>query len=155
MMKRHNSIAGLLLMGSLLVFVPIAIARPVQLWSIEELKEQADVVLIGSVAATEDAQGFTYENAAADTWVKVDTVFQVETVFKGKLEADTVAVRHERYFGQEAEVQVVDGPAFIAFDAEQKQRYLIFLKRTEGGTLEPLSGQYDPEFSFFRIGAAR
>ena len=155
MMKRPSSIASLLLTGFVLAFVPLATARPVQLWSIQELKEKADVVLIGIVSATGDAKGFTYEDAEADAWVKVDTMFQVETVFKGKLDAETVAVRHERYFGNEAEIEVIDGPSFIAFDAKEKQRYLIFLKRSEDGTLEPLSGQYDPEFSFLLISAVR
>ena len=155
MMKCPSSIAGLLLTGFVLAFVPLATARPVQLWSIHELKEKADVVLIGIVSATGDAKGFTYEDAEADAWVKVDTVFQVETVFKGKLDAETVTVRHERYFDSEAEIEVIDGPNFIAFDVKQKQRYLMFLKRAEDGTLEPLSGRYNPEFSFLPISEVR
>jgi hypothetical protein len=60
-------------------------------------------------------------------------------------------VRHHRYFEAGSDVSVIDGPALLEFNSKLKNRYLIFLKRTEGGLFEPLTGQQDPGNSFLLL----
>jgi hypothetical protein len=62
-----------------------------------------------------------------------------------------LAVRHYRYFSPKAENAVIDGPAFVEFNSESKISYLIFLKKSPDGIYEPLTGQFDPVCSFFRV----
>jgi hypothetical protein len=127
-------------------------ARPVKIWSFEELNEKADLVIVGTAISSADAKGLAYPEAKADTWVSVDTVFQIDSTLKGDLKTDKVTVRHNRYYGNTPEITIIDGPSsFIEFNTKLKNQYLIFLKRTDDGSYVPLTGQYDPGNSFFLL----
>jgi hypothetical protein len=128
-------------------------ARPVELWSEERLWKEADLVLIGTAKATADLAVDRGEGKKRDSRVEVETTFAIERVLQGKYGGKTVAVRHHRYFAKEAEIEVIDGPSFVEFNAKKQHRYLIFLKRTEGekDVYQPLTGQYDPDQSFQQL----
>lgn len=134
---------------ALLIPASSASARPVKIWPFEELNEKADLVIVGSAISSADAKGFTYPDAKADTLVSVDTVFHIDCTLKGDLKSDNVTVSHNRYYGKEAEITIIDGPSFIEFNTKLKNQYLIFLKRADDGSYKPLTGQYDPDNSFF------
>jgi hypothetical protein len=84
-------------------------ARPVELWSEDRLWKEADLVLIGTVKSSADAEA-DHSNAKVDSKIDVHTVFTVGRVLQGKRTTQTVVVRHLRYFGKETETEVVDGP---------------------------------------------
>lgn len=128
-----------------------ASARPVKVWSLKELHEKADLVIIGSALSSADAKNHEYRDAKADTWVSVDTVFNVDSRLKGDLTTDAITVRHHRYHNKSAEITTTDGPSFVEFHTRLKNQFLIFLKRTDSGLYEPLTGQYDPVDSFFML----
>lgn len=123
-------------------------ARPVRMWVPDELAGKADLVVIATVHSTADEGRYDPSHAKAETWVPVQSVFDVQSVLKGGFVGiKTVTVRHYRYFRPSASVSVVDGPVFVTFNPRRKNAYLIYLKRVNGA-YEPLSGQEDPWQSF-------
>ena len=129
----------------------VASARPVKMWSFEELNDSADLVVVGTALSSADTKGHVYPNAKGDTWISVDTKFTVNGTLKGNPKGDTLTVRHLRFFTKKGIVAIVNGPSFVKFNPKLKNRYLIFLKRTEDGVYEPLTGQFDPDGSFFLL----
>ena len=124
-------------------------ARPVRMWSLSELTAKADLVVVATAASSTDAKNYVYPDAKDTTWVTVDTVFSIETVLKGEIKTPRVTVQHFRYWKSDA--SVVDGPSFVEFFPARKHRYLMFLERKANGRYEPLTGQYDPDGSFFML----
>ncbi len=133
-----------------LVALPVG-ARPVKMWSLQELTAKADLIVVATALFSQDAKGFAYPNAEAKTWVTVDTLFSVATVLKGDLKSATLTVQHFRYHDRNAAMTVIDGPSFIEFSASKKHQYLMFLERKGKGLYVPLTGQYDPVNSFFLL----
>ncbi len=142
--------ATILLAASAIVW-----ARPVQILTVEEQYQQADLVVIASAVETRDL--LAQQPAAADAWRAVQTDFLVEAIVQGnppRLGEEgkhIVTVEHFRYQDKSAEVSVVDSPTFVEFNPQLKHRYLLSLKRMEGGHYAPVSGQMDPGLSFFRL----
>lgn len=128
------------------LFVPSQ-ARPVRMWGPDELAQKADLIVIATAQSTADEFRFDTPRAKPDTWIPVISVFDVQSVLKGSVVGKTVVVRHYRYFSPSADITVVDGPAFVTFNPQLKNPYLIYLKRVNGA-YEPLSGQEDPCLSF-------
>lgn len=128
-------------------------ARPVELWSAEKLWKEADLVVIGVAQETKDSAVYRGGARKPESWVQVETTFAVERVLQGKHEGKTVPVLHHRYFGKESEIEIIDGPSFVEFDAMKKHRYVIFLKYAPGekNVYEPLTGQTDPDQSFQQL----
>ena len=62
-----------------------------------------------------------------------------------------ITLSHLRYVRQSAEISVVDGPTFVEFNPALKNRYLMYLKLGTEGRYEPVSGLYDPTFSFYEL----
>jgi hypothetical protein len=123
--------------------------RPVRGWTHADLTKQADVIVIGMAASNRDVSGF----ASAPTKgaaVPVDTVFNVQTVLKGPFGLASVSVRHDRYARSQDAVTIVDGPGLVSFDPQKRIPYLIYLKK-DGENYTPLTGQFDPWFSFYRL----
>lgn len=130
--------------------------RPIRLWSSEDLLKAADVVVIATVQnSTHDTKGHEYAHGKSDTWVDVDTDFGVQATLKGKNIGKRLTLRHKRYYSEKATIEVVDGPAFVTFNAQTKTAYLLFLKQGVDGVYEPVTGQVDPEQSFNRLLPAR
>ena len=148
-MNRASALPSLLFVTVLFILASLASARPVKRWSFQELTEKADLVIVGTVSSAADAKNHEYAAAKADTWVAVDTVFSVNSILKGELKSATLTVRHHRYHDRKAEIEVIDGPSFVKFNSQLKNRYLMFLRRNAEGLYEPLTGQYDPGGSFF------
>ncbi len=134
-----------------------ASARPIQFWYPDELWEKADLVVMATAESSQDASSVPPTEAKPNTWISVLTKFNVQAVLKGDLGKKSVTdkmfvtVEHRRYFDKMAEVTEVDGPAFVKFNPEIKNQYMIFLKGTNGENYQPLTGQYDPWQSFLRL----
>lgn len=125
----------------------ISTARPVQNWSDKDLTDHADLVVVAAPASSQDEPA-DRSNAKSDSWVGVNTKFQVAAVLKGELKEGEVTLLHHRYFGgDKTAVEIIDGPGFVKFDPAAGQKYMLYLKRLEDGRFEPVSGQYDPHFS--------
>ena len=134
------------IVGAVVALAACAAAQavPIQVWSYEDLWKEADLVVVGTVKSTGDASP-NGQYTRSDDHVEVHTTFRVVAKLKGDAERATATVSHYRYHRPEvAEVEVVDGPAFIRFDAKSKDEYLLFLKLGAGGHWEPVSGQFSP-----------
>lgn len=158
-MMRRNS-RSLFVLGVLCFFTTTSVsyARPVQKLSFEELMEQADVVIIGEVESTGDLPTQRIRGKSDTAWIAVQTTFQLEGVMKGKVTGEKLSVIHHRHSVESLELSLENGPGFVKFNPELKHRYLIFLKQGErsddlktGGPYIPVTGQYDPGFSFFLL----
>jgi hypothetical protein len=134
-------------------------ARPVRSNALTDLRDDADLVVIGKAVASRDEPA-DRSYATAESWVGVNTTFKLDVVLKGKRvgtqPADTeagklsgreITVLHQRYFQRDKITTVIDGPAFVQFDTTGGTAYLLFLKLLPDGRYEPVSGQYDPDMS--------
>jgi hypothetical protein len=129
--------------------------RPVRIWSEEELFEQADLVVLVKAAGTKEVPVMRKKPIKPDAWIEVETTFDMQSVLKGEAAKKPLGVRHNKYYGKEGEFAVIDGPSFVEFDAKKPRQYLAFLKAVkvdgEVAYYEPLTGQYDPDGSFFAV----
>jgi len=121
-----------------LIAVP-ASARPTRAWSDAELWKEADVVVLATPRSAKDVK-IKSEQPRPDNWIDMETTLDVQVTLKGEAAAQVV-VRHARY--KEGVIAVPNGPIFIVLDPEKRHQFLLFLKRTGSGTLEPLAGQMD------------
>lgn len=144
-------------------------ARPVKSWTKAELMEQADLVVIATPIGSQEGQGVP---SADNGWVvPVETTFRIDMILKGKigkpagaLPRATVAGPKETQGRTDPDIRItvghqrladshppaVDGPMYVRFDGMPRD-FLLFLKRTAKGELEPLSGQHDPALSIFVV----
>lgn len=129
--------------------IAVAHARPVKIWPPADLLKEADVVVIATAKATTDIKDQKLDEAKAETWVAVETEFEVQGVVRGVWKQKSIFVRHHRYHAIESEVAIIDGPVFVEFDPAKKHSYLIYLKLTKDGWYVPLTGDMDPGDSFF------
>lgn len=143
--------------------VPSAAARHVENWAYDRLFKEADVIVIASAQKTVDS-----DDAAPVRWkrslVGQRTTFSVIETLKGTLPGDRITVVH---FKVKDGVVTEDGPMLVAFRTKgisiegggpekysvvlPAPTYLMFLKRSDGGRLEPVSGQIDPDRSVKEI----
>jgi len=130
--------ARLAFVAAALIAVP-ASARPSRAWSDAELWKEADVVVLATPRSAKDVKVKT-EQPRPDTWIDMETTLDVQATLKGEAAA-TIVLRHARYKG--GVTPVPNGPIFIVLDPEKRHQFLLFLKRTDSGTLEPLAGQMD------------
>jgi hypothetical protein len=145
-------LSKLMALTILLAGASVLFARPVKVWTEDELWKEADVVVIGSVVATKDGGRKPPSDTDPRDWVEVETKFKVVRKLKGEVEGDRIGITHFRYHDANSEVTVPDGPSFVRFNADKKHTYLIFLKRNaETARWEPLTGQYDPSGAFFHL----
>jgi hypothetical protein len=154
-MKRFVAIfLFLLLVGSSTLY-----GRPTQIWTYEQLKREADVVVIADALTTEELQEeidlpniFVRDDAGQQHPLRaigLNTTLTVQTVFKGEIEEPTIVVHHfRRKIQPTAEV---NGPMLIHFDTKSPGQYLLFLKRAMDGRYEPVSGRIDPFWSVKKL----
>jgi hypothetical protein len=129
-------------------------ARPARLWSESELFDEADLVVLIKATGTKDVPAPSTQPAKPETWVEVSTTFDVQAMMKGKLGSKPLVVRHHRYRNPEGENNVPNGPLFVQFSSTNPRQYLAFLKEVQVGDqihYEPLTGQWDPDRSFFLV----
>jgi hypothetical protein len=143
-------------------------ARRVEIWSFERLGETADVVLIGTVASTEQWSEKLKAQLFAEDLEGQLTTFDVETVFKGKDIGKHIQVIHYRVrkgiliengpvlasfrkTGRRLEINSVDGVEHRMDVEEGTPHYLLYLKKRSDGKYEPISGQIDSAFSVRKL----
>lgn len=120
----------------------------------EELWKRADFVVIATVNSSKDTS--TIVNPDAEAPISVTTKFDVQVVLKGDIEKKTeadkisVSVLHDR-FSDDKKNFLINGPVYIKFDQKPVTRYLMFLEGKSKDNLRPLTGQWDPENSIYRV----
>ena len=135
-----------LFIGILLVFLSVVPcgARVAKIWSCDEMREAADLIVIAKPDKSEltAAKLDGYRDALG-----TNTTFGVQSTLKGTLNGKLV-VQH--YVFAKGGVIPPNAPSFVAFPTGEKSAtYLLFLKKTADGTYEPVTGQIDPIDSCF------
>jgi len=133
----------------LLLMPALTQARATHHWQPQELVQKADLVVIATVYSTGDDKNYDPKvpHPGLGTWIPVETVFDVQAVLKGQISGKLLTVRHYR---ENRAYLTIDGPAFITFAPNQKKRCLVYLQK-RGDHFEPVTGQYDPDQSFYQI----
>jgi len=148
----------------LLAFVASASARQIEIWSYDRLFKEADLVLIASAQATVETDDHTKDDRWKRSLVGQKTTFTVQSVLKGQVDDGSVAVIH---FKLRDGLQSSNGPMLVHFRTKGivihgngpikfeallgPPQYLLFLKATDDGCFEPVSGQIDPILSVKEI----
>lgn len=148
----------ILFVGLILTWLCPVQAGPTRPWPQEDLKRKADLIVIGTVRSTHDIGGHTGKPGLS---VPVETRFDIESVLKGPTGVKSVIVRHERLSERFANGYIInkdgsrtiliDPLTFIVFHPRKRVRYLMYLTRRADGAYVPVTGQYDPNYSFFQL----
>jgi hypothetical protein len=130
-------------------------ARPLQVFSYQELLDKSDLVAIATPAGrTTDTNEETFLPGIVSTDVNgkqsrvkcigVETAFEVAAILKGDKNVRKFVLRHCR----EAPPGGMNGPTFVFFDPSDpknpREAYLLFLIREPDGRYAPTGGQTDP-----------
>ncbi len=142
-------------------------ARFVDSWPYDRLTKEADLIVIATPTAVRD----TTERTTFPDLVRVDTnnirspvsaigvetTFETLSVLKGNTNTTTFVFHHLRLAGLKSpighsQVYAINGPVNVAFDPNEKTRYLLFLKRESDGRYASVTGQTDPIFGIKDLG---
>jgi len=145
-MKAILSILSLLLLGT------AAFARIHPYWSYGELTKEADLIVIATPVSVRDTTERTTlpDIELIDTnkvhhliaAIGVETTFSILSVLKGDTSTNTLLLHYLR----ESEKKPSRGnPGLVAFDPNEKKRFLLFLKRESDGRYASVTGQTDPD----------
>jgi hypothetical protein len=140
-----------------------ASARAIETWSYERLFKEADVAVIASARETVDAPDFQARDPRHRPILAAQrTTLAVNAVLKGHAADGPITVLHFRL--KEERGLMRNGPMLVRFRTAPPviegrgfradlgtPHYLLFLKRSADGVLEPVSGQFDPELSVKEI----
>jgi len=160
--KQHKTI----LMSLVLLSLPLLLhARPVPMWSYEELFKQSDLVVIAqptnSVEVADRMQKWQSE------FIGINTTFKIDHVVKGNLESTDLTMLHYRMKPGQL---MPNGPCLVSFrmqsllytvengpkvEGSGPATYLLFLKKLDDGRYEAVTGQIDPVFSVKELTAPK
>ncbi|MBI3552925.1 MAG: hypothetical protein HY077_10455 [Elusimicrobia bacterium] len=150
---------GLLLGVLHLHFAPSSCARAWQRMAFPSMRANADLIVIGQAVAVKRTKDVLSETSflpgsppSAVPWdlEGVETTFEVLGVLKGDENLKSFVLHHYE-LAPSVDI-VINGPAFVSFDPNEYQLYLMFLKREKDGRYVSVNGQIDPAGSIIRLG---
>lgn len=146
------------------LFVASAAARQIEAWSYDRLFKEADLIVIASAQGTVPSEDQAPDERWGPSLIGQHTTFAVLQTLKGQVNDGPLTVLH---FKLKDGVVTQGGPLLVAFRTRgptiegggsvkykailSTPQYLLFLKRSEGGRFEPVSGQIDPALSVKEI----
>jgi hypothetical protein len=117
-----------------------AAARPVRVWTYEDLFKEADVVAIVRVTEVRDTAARL--EGYGDT--KLYQGKEAEALVGLMLKGDRQPKLTFQFFSYAPKVSPLpNGAMFADLSGFQKSHYLVFLKKLDDGTLVPISGHFD------------
>jgi hypothetical protein len=150
-----QSFARLLLATLPIAWIALpAEARPLQIFTYQQLLDRSDLVVIASPATRTKDTGeesifpntrinYSDGKTTPATCNGVETSFTVSAVLKGDPSLRSFTLRHCRA----GNPNVANGPVLVFFDPADRQAsgsYLLFLVRESDGRYAPAGGQTDP-----------
>ena len=149
------AVAGL---AGLLLRRKTAQARDAVFLPYGELTKKADLIVIASAQSSRDVtEIFNFLNVEV---IGVETVFHTAALLKDTRPAAQKAESEQKpektfvlyhYRLANPETPIVDGPMLVYFDLKDKAQYLMFLRDAGEGRYEPLTTQYDADFSIEKL----
>ena len=136
----------------LALFAQLAVASPRVIPSHSNLLERADLVITASFVKTEETE--ERRRIGPHDARRVLTHFKIDSILKGKHSNQTVVVGHYLPPPSTSPFEAVRLTthhfSFTAF-SDPTEKYLIYLKKQKTGAYAPVTGELDPEFSFWKL----
>ena len=130
----------------------IVSASPIVIPSHSNLLERADLVITASfvkTVKTEERRKIRHHHAT-----RVLSHFTIDSVLKGKLAEPDVVVGHYARPPKKSQFDEVCLTtwhfSFISFK-KSHDKYLIYLKKQKSGKYTPVTGEIDPQYSFWKL----
>jgi len=144
------------------VITTSAAARQIESWPYERLFKEADLIVIASAEETTTTEDRASGVRLKDVLIGQNTTFKVISVLKGKTGDGPLTILHFKVkdgiqnmnglVAFRTKPVVVSGGKRLTYEASLgTPQYLLFLKVSEKGRFEPLSGQTDPRLSVREI----
>lgn len=146
---------------ALLAFAALSPARQAESWPYERLFKEASLIVIATPMGTVVTDDRMSDPLYRDYLIGQNTTFKIESVIKGQAAGPITVLHFKAKPGQALQ----NGPFLVSFHtktrmvtgtATDKQeykaelgppQYLLFLKISDKGRFEPVSGQVDPIWS--------
>ena len=136
----------------LALFAQLAVGSPRVIPSHSNLLERADLVITASFGKTEETE--ERRRLGPHDARRVLSHFKIDSVLKGKHSGPTVVVGHYRHPPSKSPFEAVrlttQKFSFIAF-SDPNEKHLMYLKKQETGAYAPVTGELDPQFSFWKL----
>lgn len=141
----------------LLVVAPAALAAQIsRVWTYEDLRTGADVVVVATPISTRTA-GQTELSGLEPPLpvVELRTRFRLLSTLKGQIAGDTIELRHFKLDESRLPGGCLNcggfGDLFSSSAGSPRCDYLMYLHRSATGAFEPVSGQVFPLASIFSM----
>jgi len=137
-------------------------ARLVRPWSLQEIFDKADLVVVATFLSTQDTQerSTLQDVDPALKVIGLTSEFKVEVVFKGPKNLGTLRLHHYK-FQDENDARRPNGPLLIRLPTPPQNgihyaghgAFLMFLLKETDGSYAPVTGQTDPALSVLSVAA--
>jgi len=123
--------------------------RPTAHLDYNAFANDADVIVVGHPISNTDTNETLVQDGKV-LQVGVDTVFQVKTSLKGKVDQDRLTVFHHKI--TEAGVALIMTATYVSFplDGSKELDYLLFLKKRSDGRYD-IVNKNDPAYATFIV----
>ena len=137
---------------TILALAQLCGARPIKMWTYQELFDQADLVIAARPSRSRDAHADERHWAApASNLVAVITDFEIDGIMKGDRSLKRCSLYHFRFDKLHEEDVLFNPPGLVGFEPKSHDAYLMFLQKQSDGTYRAMSGQMDPFLSVIKL----
>lgn len=130
----------------------VATASPIVIPSHSNLLERADVVVTATFVKTDETE--ERRRIGPHDAQRILSSFRIDSVLKRKSARPEIVVGHYRQPPSNSPFDAVrlttQHFSFIAF-SDPNEKYLIYLKKQKSGAYAPVTGEIDPQFSFWKL----
>ena len=141
-----------IVIATLAMVANVATASPRVIPSHSNLLAQADLVVTASFVKTDETE--ERRRLGPHDAQRVLTTFKIDSILKGNSSDQTVTVGHYLPPPSKSPFDAVRLTthhfSFIAF-RDPNEKYLIYLKKQKTGAYAPVTGEIDPQFSFWQV----
>ncbi|MFO0864522.1 MAG: hypothetical protein U0744_07710 [Gemmataceae bacterium] len=133
-------------------------------WPYRQLTESSTVVVIGTRTKQFEVPVSFTDKRWPLKFQGIVTVFEVQHVVKGEPREKQIEILHFKAVLPRDSDAIEDGPMLVDFSSkdtlpngqrggreQERQEFLLFLKLSDGGRYEPVSGRIDPVLSVRRL----
>ena len=132
-----------------IILSAVATARPVRVWSYEDLLKESDVAAIVKVTKVVDTDVTLGGRGDAKQYQGKRASAIVGLMLKGKAQP---SLAFDFFTYAPPVSSPPNGAMFADLSKAERSHYLVFLKRLDDGTLAPVSGHYDAQMSICEVG---
>jgi hypothetical protein len=132
-----------------IILSAVAAARPVRVWTYEELLKESDVVAIVKVTKVVETDIPLAGYGEPKQYQSKRASAVVGLMLKGKSQS---LLAFDFFTYAPSVSSPPNGAMFVDLSKADRAHYLVFLKRLDDGTLAPVSGHFDAQMSICEVG---